>query len=111
MTTSFGPPALAKPRATLWLEQLRQDFGFAIRTLAKSKGFTLVAMLTLALGIGATTTIFSVVNALVLKPLPYEAPGQLVQVFEMPRSGSQNSVSPGIFTDWCSQTTLFEGFA
>src|SRR4051812_23215650 len=96
---------------TLWFEQLRQDLGFAFRTLAKSKGFTVVALLTLALGIGATTTIFSVVNALILKPLPYEAPGQLVQVFEMARPGSQNAVSPGIFSDWREQTTLFEGFA
>lgn len=104
-------PAATVSRLTLWWEQLRQDFGFAARTLSKSRGFTAVAMLTLALGIGATATIFSVVNALVLKPLPYESPGQLVQVFEMPRPGSQNTVSPGVFSDWCAQATLFEGFA
>jgi predicted permease len=111
MTPLSRTPGLTPPRATLWLEQLRQDFDLAFRTLAKTKTFTAVAILTLALGIGATTTIFSVVNALILKPLPYEAPGQLVQVFEMHRSGAQNSVSPGIFGDWREQTTLFEGFA
>src|ERR1044071_3689967 len=106
-----SPSLASESRFILWLGQLRQDVGFALRTLKKSKGFTIVAALTLALGIGATTTIFSVVNALVLKPLPYESPGQLVQVFEMPRPGAQNPVSPGIFSDWVSQTTLFEGFA
>ncbi len=107
MTPAFTPAS----RLGLWLDQLRQDIRFALRTLAKNKGFTVVAVLTLALGIGATTTIFSVVNALILKPLPYENPGQLVRVYEMPRPGSLNSVSPGIFNDWRTQATLFEGFA
>lgn len=105
-------PTRRTPRlSALWLEQFRQDVRFAFRTLAKSKGFTVVAILTLALGIGGTTTIFSVVNATILKPLPYENPGQLVQVFEQPSPGEQNSVSPGIFNDWCTHATLFEGFA
>ena len=95
----------------LWLDEVVGDGRYALRALRRQRGFTAVAVLTLALGIGATTAIFSVVNALVLKPLPYEQPGQLVQAFEAPRPGSRNVVSPGIFNDWRTQTTLFEGFA
>jgi predicted permease len=95
----------------LWCEQLIGDGRYALRSLLRQRGFATVAILTLALGIGSTTAIFSVVNALVLKPLPYDQPGQLVQVFEAPRPGSTNAVSPGILNDWRTQTTQFEGFA
>lgn len=95
----------------LWLDQTVGDGRYALRALLRQRGFAAVAILTLALGIGATTAIFSVVNALVLKPLPYEQPGQLVQVFEVPRPGARNAISPGVFNDWRTQATLFEGFA
>src|SRR5687768_1976796 len=87
------------------------DLKFAFRQLHKNPGFTIVAVLTLALGIGANTAIFSVVNAVLLKPLPYDQPGQLVQLFEAPRPQEQNAVSPGVFLDWREQSTSFEGFA
>ncbi len=58
------------------------DLKFAFRQLLKNPGFAAVAVLTLALGIGATTTVFSIVDGVVLKPLHYEQPGQLVQVWE-----------------------------
>jgi putative ABC transport system permease protein len=111
MTSAPRPATAASTFSLLWLEQFGQDVSFAFRTLAKSKGFTTVAILTLALGIGATTTIFSVVNALILRPLQYDSPGQLVQVWEKPATRESNWVSPGILTDWRTHATLFEGFA
>jgi predicted permease len=98
-------------RGIVWLEQLSQDVRYAVRQLRRSPGFACTAITTLALGIGAATAIFSAVNGIVLRPLPYEQPGQLVHVFETQQPGQQNSVSPGAFLDWREHSTAFEGFA
>ncbi len=65
-----------------WIEEILHDLRFGLRMLRKNPGFTAVTVLTLGLGIGATTAIFSIVNGVVLRPLPYPASGQLVFVYE-----------------------------
>jgi putative ABC transport system permease protein len=98
-------------RGVRWLEDLFQDLRFGARMLLKNPGFTLIAVLTLALGIGANTAIFSIVNGVLLKPLPYQQPDQLVQLWEAPRLGAWGAASPGAFVDWKEQSTSFESLS
>jgi putative ABC transport system permease protein len=96
-----------------WLESLSQDIRFALRMLRKNLGFTAVAVLTLALGIGASTAIFSVVYGIVFRPLPYHDPARLVSVSTRFANelGSDSAVSMPDFKDWQSQNTVFESLA
>jgi len=99
-------------RGLPWLEELWRDVRFALRSLAKSPGFTAVAVVTLALGIGANTAIFSVINSALLQPLPYPHPEQLVYVMETLPDGRPNgSVSGGAFKDWSKHSSKFARFA
>lgn len=93
------------------METLLQDLRYTFRTLIKRPGFTVVAILALALGIGANTAIFSVINALLLRPLPFKDPERLVNVWETrpQRNIKQNVVSYPNFADWRDQNDVFEG--
>ncbi|HEX6322257.1 MAG TPA: ABC transporter permease [Vicinamibacterales bacterium] len=90
---------------------LVSDMRYALRQLIKTPGFTLVAILTLAFGIGATSAIFSVVNSVLLRPLPFPEPERLVRVHETVPQYGRFSVAPATFFDWRSQNTVFERMA
>src|SRR5262249_33653656 len=93
------------------IETLRQDLRYAFRTLRKNPGFTCVALITLALAIGANTAIFSVVYGALLRPLPYRDPDGLIVLNEThPRIGTI-SVSYPNFLDWRAQNHVFSGMA
>jgi putative ABC transport system permease protein len=98
-------------RGGQWLETVWQDLCYGVRILGKNPFFTLVAVMTLALGIGANTAIFSVVNAVLLRPLPYEDPDRLVVVWGFnPQIGREETSLPD-FVDWREQSQSFEQMA
>jgi predicted permease len=98
-------------RGIPFLETLLQDIRFAFRMLRKSPGFTAVAVLTLALGIGANTAIFSVVDAVLLRPLPYPSPQSIALVVETVGKTEHNPVSYPNFLDWQRENKVFQNLA
>ena len=91
------------------IETLTQDIRYGVRMLAKHKAFTSIAVITLALGIGANTAIFSVVNELLLRPLPYREADRVVTVWEVAPGGRhQNTISRANFRAWREQNTSFQ---
>jgi predicted permease len=109
-------------RESLWVQNTPQLFTligrnvkYAFRTLGRTPGFSIVAVSIMALGIGATTSLFTIVRAVLLRPLPFRDPGNLVMLYEHYRQNTGgdgfNAVAPGDYRDWRSQTHSFEDMA
>src|SRR5947207_1484019 len=120
---SFGNPTLIREQTrAVWswngLESLLRDLRISVRTLFRSPGFSIIAVLVMALCIGATTSLFTVVRSVLLSPLPFRDPDRLVMIFEHFRDPSMNAqqfnynlVAPADYYDWRTQTHGFEDLA
>jgi len=115
-----GDPAHLEPikesvrdiRTGASMDILLQDLRYAFRTLARNPSFSVIAVLTLALGIGANTTMFTIVNSVLLKPLPYPEPDRLLTLWEKQLSSDAlGTVAPANFFDWREQTRSFAKMA
>lgn len=98
-------------RRVNFVEDILRDLGFGLRQLRRNRGFTVVAVITLALGIGATTAMFSVVNGVLLKPLPYSNPNRVMLLYSATRTFSVSSVSYPDFLDWQRMNRSFTALA
>jgi putative ABC transport system permease protein len=110
---SHMPVVVSNGRRGGTMSSIRQDLQFGLRMIRRNPGFSAIAALTLALGIGANGAVFSVVNALLLRELPYPEPQALVMVWESrPREGVNNNVvSPADFVDWRTREQVFDAIA
>jgi predicted permease len=113
---AFGNVLQAKERfyeshRWLWLDHFWQDVRYGMRTLRKSPGFAVIAVLTLAIGIGANTALFSVVNGVLLNPLPYPEPNRLVALYARANEFTKFSISYPNFLDWSRENHSFSSLA
>ncbi len=99
------------PRRWTMMAGAWQDLRYAIRQFARHPGLPAVAVLTLAVGIGANTAMFGVLRGVLLRPLPYPEPARLVRVFEIVPQYGRFSVAPAVFLDWRNEAATFEGLA
>jgi predicted permease len=112
----FGNPAVLRDEARAswswnWLEGLWRDVRYGSRTLRRTPGFSATAILVMALGIGASTSLFTIVRSVLLKPLPFREPDKLVMLYEHFRQQNQypyNVVAPAVFHDWREKTQGFQ---
>src|ERR1700752_4233252 len=111
------PPVRANPsprrpaQGDSRMRTLFADVRYAFRVTSRTPSFAVAVVSVLALGIGATTTIFSIVNAVLLRPLPFEEPDRLVRIFTRTPGGRLFELSPGKFYDWQRDAKSFEGMA
>jgi hypothetical protein len=96
-----------------WFEIILRDLRYAVRALTRTPGFTVTAILVMALGIGANVTLFTVVRSVLLKPLPYQDPDRLVQFYEQSPSGTREYgyVAGGMYEAWKKATSNLEDMA
>jgi hypothetical protein len=112
---TFGNPAALRDQARAtwswqWLEMFLRDLRFGIRALARSPGFSILAILVMGLGIGANVALFTVVRSVLLKPLPFKDQDRLVRLYEADAHGAfqDNVLAGGTFASWQSQSHSFE---
>jgi putative ABC transport system permease protein len=98
-------------RLTQWFAELRADVKFAIRQLRGSPAFTLIAVITVALGIGANSAIFALVDATLLRPLPFPEPERLVMIWERDAASRRDGVAPLNLLDWNERNRTFDAIA
>ncbi|MBZ5559327.1 MAG: ABC transporter permease [Acidobacteriia bacterium] len=113
---AFGGIELTKDRhrdarSFVWLDDARRDLHYALRTLRRNPGFAATSILTLALGIGATTAIFSVVYGVLLRPLPFADPDRIVAIFEVTTKGRPSALADPNFDDFRDQSRSFQAIA
>src|ERR1700677_2213455 len=120
---AFGNPTVIREHTrAVWswnaMENLLRDLKIGVRTLFRSPGFSIIAVLVMALCIGATTSLFTVMRSVLLKPLPFRDPGRLITIYEHSRDPGMNAqgfnytpVAPADFFDWRTQTHGFEDMA
>lgn len=97
-----------------WFDRLAQDVRFAVRTFTRNPGATIIIVLTLAAGIGANTAVFSILDAVLLKQLPYRDPGRLVSILDLEKKAGGRATFFDLYSDyenWTKNSRLFEGFA
>ncbi len=114
----FGNPAALRDQARetwsgQWLESFVRDLRYGVRTLARTPGFTILAIIVMGLGIGANVALFTVVRSVLLKPLPFKSQDRLVRIYEADAKGrfQDNIVAGGTFASWRSQAHSFEQIA
>ena len=117
---AFGNPALIREQTRAvwswnWLESLARDLRFSLRTLRRTPGFTVIAILVMALGIGANVALFTVVRGVLLKPLPFHDPDRLVMLYEAglheDDTAGSNVVSGGMYAEWKKQNRSYSSLA